>query len=163
MTDVLDLIPEKDDNKLLVLFHNAQDILSGRRKAPKEKVRKAQIVINAIEKEWQLRVQLAATGDYKGTLPDIGMLKTFGYTVGNNGEPKWHRKDLLRIVFESELPLVSSPAYTLEWGKPKTRKRFNKLQRTLWGLRAGKSYAENAVLDYTDDLEFIDDFKTAIV
>jgi len=150
---IISKIPSKDDNKLLKLFLNAQrEKLKGNKNAPP--------VIDAIQDEWRRRLEMAQVGNYKATMPDKGMLATFGYHVGVEGEPKDVRKKLLETIFVSDLPLVGSPAYTLQWGNKKSQKRYIKMRSTLIGLvnsnRKYGSRLEQAIEDWLSDLEYVD-------
>ena len=158
MAHITEKVPTFNDKELLALFRNAHNILSGKGKGTPDAAR---AVINTVEHEWAKRLALAKEGKYKASLPDIGMLKTMGYTVGALGESKARRQDVLEIVFVSELPLVGSPAYTLEWGTPNSVKRFQKMRRTLQALidNADPGWGK-AIKDWSEDLEFINRFNT---
>ncbi len=151
--NLVNKIPHMDDNKLLKLFLNAQ----------RQKLRgnpDAIYVIDSIQSEWRSRLEKAKNGDYKATMPDKGMLATFGYHVGLSGEPKKFRLEILRTIFTSDLPVVGSPAYTLEWGERLSRTRFLKMRKTLIGLiennRRYGTRMEQAINDWLGDLEYID-------
>ena len=153
MANILEKIGGMGDKDLLRLFVNAQQIVNGRSKGPEEQ---AQAVINKIQSEWKSRLTRARAGNYKASLPEIGMLKTFGYSVGESGERKEVRREALQMVFDSELPLVGSPAYTVEWGEPRSRKRVDKMKRSLAAFISNADPGwEKAILEWQEDLDFI--------
>ena len=114
---------EKD---LFNLFHNATRNLS---KAPNIA---AETVIAAVASEWQKRLDRARAGKYSPVRPNDGMLATLGYRVGSvKGEKTPIRRQIPSHLLELQLPMVGSPAYTDEWGTPKSPKRYWKLNRFL--------------------------------
>ncbi|TLS66493.1 hypothetical protein FEF65_10010 [Mariprofundus erugo] len=145
-------IPDMDDNKLLVLFHNAL-----RKKEQGDS--RAESVLDAVQSEWKLRLEQAKLGKYKATMPEEGMLKTFGYCVGSSGVvDSAVRQKLLVVIFKSDLPVVGSPAYTLEWGEKLSKERMNKMRKTLIGFIANNRYPTQALAreHWKEDLEFIE-------
>ena len=139
-----------DDKKLLKLFVNAAKRL--------DSDERASIVLAEIQKEWNKRKEQAEKGLYKADMPDIGMLKTFGYAVGNSGVDKKDRIELLTLIFVSDLPLVGSPAYTAEWGNKCSQERLTKLDRTLRTLifKAKKDGTwDKAIDEWKDDLGYV--------
>jgi len=152
MANILDKIHGMDDNKLLSLFHNAQ----------REKVKgnpDASAVLKEIQNEWCSRLERAKKGHYKATMPNIGMLATFGYCVGASGVKRSSRLELLHIIFDSDLPVVGSPAYTAEWGKKQSRHRYLKMHRTLTGLintSRKDGSMDQAIDDWESDREYVD-------
>src|SRR5690242_11538479 len=111
---VLQNLDGRSEADLLIIFTNCARLLA---KGPSEN---AQLVVAAVEKEWQRRAQVWS-GDAR---PNEGMLSALGYHVGNNGESLAVRRRILRHVIEGELPIVGSVAYTSEWGGPGTQTRF---------------------------------------
>ena len=93
--------------------------------------------IGYINAEFRKRRALADSGHIFIEMPDVGMLSTIGYRVGNGGERESLRRKLLDHVMTAELPLVDSLVYTRQWGEPRSSKRLWKLLRTLEGLAAG--------------------------
>ena len=92
-------------------------------------------------------------------MPDVGMLKTLGYVVGNNGVRTKLRREIINYAMMGHLPVVGSPSYTLEWGEPLTPTRFNKLSRTLRAfIDGGKSREgmEQAMIEWMEDLEYLE-------
>ena len=115
-------IPKMSDDELFNLFKNAIRLLA------KDENDAARSVINAIGREWQKRLERARAGKYSPETPQVGMLATLGYHVGQvSGEPMAVRRKILAHLMEERLPFVGSPAYTDEWGSPKSRKRYHKL------------------------------------
>ena len=115
-------IPKMSDDELFNLFKNAIRLLA------KDENDAARSVINAIGREWQRRLERARAGKYSPETPQVGMLATLGYHVGQvSGEPMAVRRKILAHLMEERLPFVGSPAYTDEWGSPKSRKRYHKL------------------------------------
>jgi len=141
-----------DDNELLKLFHNAQ-------REKKKGNPKASAVLNTIQNEWCSRLERANKGHYKATMPNIGMLATFGYCVGASGVKRASRLELLHIIFDSDLPVVGSPAYTAEWGKKRSQQRYLKMHRTLTGLINNSrkdGSMDQAMDDWENDREYVD-------
>ena len=63
---------------------------------------------------------------------------------------------ILKIILDSELPIVGSPAYTLEWGKPNSKVRLEKMKNTLLGLCANKdSSYKQAISHWKEDYKVI--------
>ena len=155
MAKIVHQIPNLGDNKLLVLYQNALRLIS---KAPNND---AEEVISAVQAEWLKRLQLAEKSAYKAETPRVGMLGTLGYSVGESGVNTKRRRVILDKVFTGELPIVGSPAYTLEWGHPSSKTRYNKLHRTLQALiNGGKTRDDRdmarAIIEWSEDLEYIE-------
>jgi len=125
---VIERIPDMTDESLLVLFKNCIGELE------KGTSLLAQSVIEAIESEWRRRVQRTF---YFVQLPKVGMLAALGYHVGQGGEKMPVRRRILKHVVEGELPVVSSIAYTAEWGMPLSNERIKKLVNVLTALIDG--------------------------
>ena len=154
---VLKVIPTLDDNRLYQLFLNALKLKDT------EKEDEANLVLNGIQKEWKRRKEAFVEGKYKSSLPKMGMLATLGYHVGETqGVKKKFRQEILKYIVTEELPLVQSPAYTLEWGEKNTCKRLKKLSNSLsafiydaqQGYKANSNF-DMAIMDWSDDLEFL--------
>ena len=145
-----------NDKELLQLFKNANRMLS---KGPNVQ---ADSAIAAIECEWKNRLDLARSGLYKYEQPQIGMLATLGYHVGNTeGEPTPIRRMILKNLLERQLPIVESPAYTDEWGPPNSPTRYWKLVRFLGGQLSNprNENAPNmgkAMIEWSEDLEWVE-------
>ena len=144
-----------NDNDILSLYKNALRLIS------KGSNQDAEAVIQAIQTEWAERLSKARQGRYKSTTPRVGMLGTLGYSVGQSGVKTKLRRIILDQVVSGELPIVGSPAYTLEWGKPNTKERYRKLLRTLQALKSNGMTRENwdmdkAVIEWAEDIEYIE-------
>ena len=155
MPKVLEKIPNMNDNDLLILFNNAHNILD------KSSSSDAEAVIDKIQKVWRERLQLAKKGKYKATTPSIGMLKSFQYAVGNDGLSQKKRQKILDTIFYSDLPVIGSPAYTIEWGEKKSKERYFKLVRTIKSLLSSATSSnrdgwEKAVIEWREDLQYIE-------
>lgn len=156
---VLKVIPTLDDNRLYQLFLNALKLQDT------EKEAEANLVLNGIQHEWKKRKEAFVAGKYKSSLPKRGMLATLGYHVGETqGVKKKFRHNILRFIVTQELPLVQSPAYTLEWGEKNTCQRLKKLSNSLsafiydaqQGYKARSNF-DMAIMDWSDDLDFLKD------
>jgi len=156
MAGIADKVPSMDDNKLMALFKNAHR--ENQKGNPN-----ALTVLDAIQSEWRSRVERAKSGHYKATMPNKGMLSAFGYCVGASGVVRNKRLELLNLIFESDLPIVGSPAYTAEWGEKSSKERYLRMHRTLSGLvNSNKNFEsmEQAVDDWMSDLDYVDlEFK----
>ena len=92
------------------------------------------------------------------------MLGFLGYHVGHQGEPKKRRRYLIDWIMSNDLPLVQSPAYLLEWDKPKSIKRYKKFHRVLQGLITSNENRKDiefrdfdkAIMEWKDDLEYLE-------
>ena len=151
---VIEKIPTMNDNQISVLFANATDMI-----LRKKKLEDAALVIKAIQKEWQLRLNDFKKGSYKADSPEQGVLKTIGYKVGNEGLSKSKRHFLLDYIIEEVLPPVGSPAHMAEWGVPKSKTRYKKLHRVIRVLASGAISMGNmdkAAAEWEDDLGYIE-------
>ena len=154
---MLSKIPNMTDRELLILFKNAHKVIEKHGSTNKDQ---ASEIISAIEAEWEDRLARADRGAYKPELPDIGMLKTLGYSVGNSGEKLKIRRQILRTLMVSVLPLVGSPAYTASWGSPNSVKRYKKLEAALnYFIDHADPSWEKAILEWSEDLDYIKTLK----
>ena len=143
-----------NDADLLKLFKNALRLVREERL-----VTEAQEAIEAIQLEWEKRLELAKGKKYKADIPEEGMLRTLGYKVGNDAEPQSVRYQLLNFLITGKLPFVGSPAHMLEWGEPFSKERYNKLTRVIRQLAFKGSNFPNmkkAVADWEDDLDWLE-------
>ena len=143
-----------DDQEILKLFKNAS-----RFKREGKRTADASRVLSAISEEWRRRLEAAERGHYKAMLPNVGMLKTLGYAVGENGVKTKLRREILDYIMEGPLPIVASPAYTFEWGEPLTKARYDKLTRSLRAFIDGgenREGMEKAIIEWMEDLEYIE-------
>jgi hypothetical protein len=153
---VIEKIPTMSDEDILALLHNATRLLA---KGPNLA---AESVIKAIEREWKVRLDRARAGTSSTARPNDGMLATLGYRVGSvNGEKMPIRRQILKLVLEQlQLPIVGSPAYTDEWGEPKSSKRHEKLVRFLESQLANpgntnRPNMEKAMIEWAEDLNWV--------
>lgn len=96
--------------------------------------------------------------------PDVGLLQTLGYHVGET-QPveKRLRQQILREIFDGELPPVDSPKHMQEWGEPGTEHRMRKLALTLASLNLLSDYGDQkrrlsfrrAIAEREADLQFL--------
>ncbi len=156
MLRVIENIPKKSDEDLLAIFNNAAKALS---KGPNLE---AAAVIKAIGDEWKNRLVHVRAGTRSTERPNEGMLATLGYRVGSvNGEKTPIRRQILKLVLEQlQLPMVGSPAYTDEWGEPKSTKRYEKLIRFLESQltnpgNINRPNMEKAMIEWAEDLEWV--------
>jgi len=155
MSMIIEKIPKMKDEDLLVLFHNASGKLSAGQNTA------AVAVIAAVEHEWKERLERARAHAYLAARPNEGMLSTLGYRVGSvNGERTPNRRRILKHVLEGQLPMVGSPAYTDEWGLPKSSKRYGKLVRFLESQinnpgNVNRPNMAKAMIEWREDLEWV--------
>lgn len=151
---VLEKIPQMDDNELSRLFANAIDLISR-----DKQVEQALKVKKAIQVEWKSRLEAFHSGNYKADTPDVGILKTIGYRVGNDGLPEHKRRILIDYVLSEILPPVGSPAYMAEWGEPETAERYRKAHRVIRVLASSAKTLGNqdkAASDWEADLAYME-------
>jgi hypothetical protein len=154
---VIERIPHLDDNKIFQLFQNALNLLNT------DKDQDAKLVLKHIELEWKKRKEAYIQGSYRTVLPNKGMLASFHYHVGETqGVKKEHRHKILDQIMTRELPIIQSPAYTLEWGEKNSCERLKKLSNSLSAFiyDAQTGYKKNlnfdmAIMDWSDDLDFL--------
>ena len=89
-----------------------------------------------------------------------GMLSFMGYKVGVTSElTPTERCEILWYVFRGDLPIVSSRAYTEEWGSPVSAKRLAKMTITIFTLienaRRRRTDMRVAINEWKNDLAFI--------
>ena len=77
---VIEKIPSMSDNELSRLFANVMDFID-----KKKQLDDAVRVKEAIQQEWQRRLNAFEQGKYKAETPEKGVLSTIGYRVGNDG------------------------------------------------------------------------------
>ena len=129
----------------------------------------AESIIADIECEWKRRLDLARAGNCAYGSPPEGMLATLGYHVGNvEGESTPVRRLILKHLVERQLPLVQSPAYTDEWGTPKSSERVHKLIRFLESQlnnprNNNAPNMERAMIEWSEDLEWVQETFSHLV
>jgi len=151
---VLENIPKMDDRALTRLFLNAQKLLL--KNASNED---ALAVLSAVQVEWNERLKKFLDGEYKASTPEQGLLSVVGYKVGNEGEKKPVRQQILDYILTSDLPPVASPAYMAEWGRKNTPDRYRKLHRVIRVLASsGKTLGnmDKAVIEWEEDLDYLE-------
>ena len=149
---IIQKIPNMSDDELLTLFKNAFDLIE-RRKNEEQ----ANHVLREIQKEWELRLAKQIVGEYKSDRPQIGLLSSLGYSVGESGVRTKRRRLIIDYIINETLPFVGSPSYMAEWGKPSTKKRYNKLQTVLSEMifqNKNKGW-DKAIIEWTEDLEYL--------
>ena len=99
---ILKNIPSMDDNAICRLFVNAQRLLLKNKENSD-----AKLVLQAIKVEWEKRLKLFESGNYKATTPENGVLSVVGYKVGNEGEKPAIRQQMLDYIMSDILPPVS--------------------------------------------------------
>lgn len=97
-------------------------------------VKEAETLIIEICSELKRRMARLDSGFAHYDTPEVGMLSTVGYRVGNYGEKLHIRRKLLEVVMTRHLPFVGSLAYTAAWGEPLSTQRYRKLINTLCGF-----------------------------
>ena len=75
--------------------------------------------------------KVAKPSDPYVNLPQVGMLKIMGYSVGTGGKNVIERQKILHGMFTSILPNVISREYMEQWGKPQSQKRLLKLANSI--------------------------------
>jgi len=113
--------------------------------------------------KWPTTVALMGDGtlDASGWYA-LGLFKSVGYHVGNDGEHVDVRRYILDCVFHNELPRVNSDEYMSEFAAPQSSQRLRKMANVLASsavkLKA-RMHADcsQAIDDYEADLEYLYD------
>lgn len=114
--------------------------------------------------EWSRRNQLLCAGTDITIAFHDGVLKAFGYGVGDDGITSASKRQvILEHVLEAPIPPVQNVGYTREWGTPNSTKRKTKLLNALKGLISGrermKSYYQSsyarAIGQWQEDLNYL--------
>lgn len=99
--------------------------------------------------------------EFNKELPTVGVLRHLGYKVGISGLFDMERQQILRYVFNSELPVVVSNEYMKEWGKPKSKERLLKMANSLAAFCRNEKRKSNpskiAIKEWEVDLEWLKD------
>ncbi len=143
------------DGELETLYQNCVEAID----KGKSTAAQAQRYIDEINAVWRVRLSAAQAGQYKADRPEEGPLKKLGYKVGNGGVSAEKRRRLLDWAMERDLPFVGSPAYMLEWGEPRSAKRYRKLHTSLTVFRSGArtlGTMQKADDDWSQDLAYIE-------
>ena len=117
----------KTDAQLLVLLKNCHERFDNNPS-------KAENIISLVNEEFKRRQKVACSVPYLFTIRQVGVLKAFGYEVGDGGvfDDK-KREFILDIVVNSEIPPIDqgSPIefkrVVKSWAEPKTRVRIRRL------------------------------------
>jgi len=144
-----------DDNKLEIMYRHCLAAIM-ENKPNKADAEKRIGEINAV---WQKRLRAADAGDYKAESPEIGVLRTVGYRVGNDGLATSARWALLDHVMSGVLPFVGSPAHMLEWGDADSLVRYRKLHRVIASFRTSvrnQEWLARAFDDWGEDLDYLE-------
>jgi len=93
--------------------------------------------------------------------PKIGLLRYYGYVVGEKGKPRSSRRAILTRVFElSVLPNLVSPNYILKWGDARSSARLKKMAYSIAlfcqaDKRKKRVWIKRAIDNYEDDLAWL--------
>lgn len=86
-----------------------------------------------------------------------GLMSYVGYHVGEHGQPRNIRRQILDCVFNNPLPNVQDEDYMAEWGEPKTRQRLRKMQDFLgyYSENPGRGDFRKAIEQWQEDLAYV--------
>ena len=144
-----------NDNRLEQLFRNCLAAIMENKPNKAD----AETLIGEINAVWQKRLSAAEAGDYKAESPEIGVLKTAGYKVGNDGLATSARWALLDHIMSGVLPFVGSPAHMREWGEPNSLARYRKVHRVIASFRTSarnQDWLAKAFNDWSEDLDYLE-------
>lgn len=117
----------KTDAQLLVLLKNCHERFD---KNPS----KAEKIISSVNIEFKRRQKIACSVPYLFTIRQVGVLKAFGYEVGDGDiTDEMERKFILDVVVNSKIPPIDqrSPIefkrLIKSWGDPQSRLRIRRL------------------------------------
>jgi|SaaInlV_120m_DNA_4_1040238.scaffolds.fasta_scaffold21684_2 hypothetical protein len=85
---------------------------------------------------------------------EIGVLGFVKYKTGQNGESATVRRKILNCIFYNKIPKVHSIEYMNLWGKPKSKKRFEQIKRSIYDAKRSNTLDSNR--DRDDDLKWIE-------
>jgi hypothetical protein len=109
--------------------------------------------------DWPKTLVAGGDGDFNEELPSVGVLKHSGYTVGKSGLDERERREVLRYVYSSQLPVVVSVSYMEEWGKPKSKERLQKMANSVATFCRNEKRKSRpsllAISDWEDDLQWL--------
>jgi hypothetical protein len=119
------------DAKLLILLTNCHERFDSNPS-------KAKKIITSVNEEFKRRQKIACSVPYLFTIRQVGVLKAFGYEVGDGGVTDDKKRELiLDIVVNSEIPPIDqgSPIefkmLVKSWAEPMTRVRIRRLIKKL--------------------------------
>jgi hypothetical protein len=92
-------------------------------------------------------------------MPPEGMLKACGYRVGRSGLEPATRQIILSDLYLRPLPASISSDYDLEWGKPQSRVRLQKLANCIAtfarNAKRNGPQLDVAIHDWEEDLAYL--------
>lgn len=91
---------------------------------------------------------------------EIGVLSSFGYTVGKHGKPSQERFKILDLVLSESLEDAGfGSSYLNEWGRPESITRLIKTAKTIAALCRNAKRSEfdyhQAITDWQNDLAYL--------
>lgn len=115
--------------------------------------------LSSVGFDWPKTLVFGGNGEFDEEIPTVGMLKHLGYSVGKSGLDEKDRREVLRHVFNSQLPKVVSISYTEEWGSPKSRERLQKMANSIATFCRNEKRKSKpsrlAISDWEDDLAWL--------
>jgi len=172
---IIKRLPAMTIPDMLKLWRNCIGYLSDNKM--KERWAKSELVIKAIEDEWEDRGRRMLNPDeyfvWPSTnapvghghvdtdeWPEKGLLNIMGYHVGDtNGEPLEIRHKILSYVFEHEVPPAFPLEYMKQWGEPNTAIRLEKIAKSISSFdrnaKRRKSPPLSAIDQWEKDLTFL--------
>ena len=126
------------------------------------------VVANSIKVNNEYTAHEMATGEGPsgswGGISDLpGFLLDSGYSVRKDGPSTRRRQGILEKVFQGqfELPAHLAESVLLQWGRPGSPERLQKMRNTLntsMGMQLGKANASQQAIDkWRQDIEFLDE------
>lgn len=99
-----------------------------------------------------------------GKWNEFSPLVCFGYRVGkNNGRPEKIRREIIYFTWYAEIPEIIPHSYAVQWGRPGTYKRFEKIHKHLQKLGRQRQFRKNyevAVEQWLSDASwFYDEYR----
>ena len=99
-------------------------------------------------------------GSFAINAPNAGLLSCMGYHVGQKGQPRRVRRQMLLQVFSHELPPLNSSGYMDEWCTPRSAGRLRKIAESLAAFarnakRRNAKTMQHAINDWENDLEYL--------
>jgi hypothetical protein len=115
--------------------------------------------LSTIGFSWVNTFAAPGDGSFDEELPDVGMLKHYGYKVGNYGRDKSSRHKILHLVFNSTLSVVVSEEYTQKWGVRASKERLQKMANSLATFCRNEKRKRNpsmtAIEEWENDLQWL--------
>ena len=148
----------RTEEQLFIQWKNCRNILNNPN-ATLHQQNIAKTRIAEIENEWDRRLADAEKGNYNTTRPTKGMMARLGYHVGEGqGLTLQGRREIVDLVMTERLPFFHSPMYVKEWGEPKTKERYEKLERFFQGMLGGaySGDVDRALDEWGKDLEYLE-------